>query len=66
MSVLLVKHIDVLATMDAQRREIQDGAILVENNIIKQVGTTAEIEAIPNLTVDQTIKNLFNFWRLAF
>lgn len=55
MTTLVVKHIDVLATMDAQRREIADAAIWVEDNVIKQVGSTAEIEAIPHLRPDKTI-----------
>ncbi|MEM8611199.1 MAG: 8-oxoguanine deaminase [Cyanobacteria bacterium P01_H01_bin.105] len=46
MSTLLVKHIHTLVTMDDQRREIRDGAILVEDNVIQQVGTTDEIDAI--------------------
>lgn len=55
MTTLLVKNISALATMDTQRREIKDAAILVTNNVIKAVGTTAEIEATPDLVVDRTI-----------
>ncbi len=55
MSTLLVKNIDVLVTMDAQRREIKDGAIYVEDNIISQVGSAAELEANPNLKPDRII-----------
>ncbi|MEM9217529.1 MAG: 8-oxoguanine deaminase [Cyanobacteria bacterium P01_F01_bin.150] len=43
MSTLLVKHIHTLVTMDDQRREIKDGALLVQDNVIQQVGTTAEL-----------------------
>ena len=46
MSTLLVKHIHTLVTMDDQRREIRDGALLVEDNVIQQVGSTTEIAAI--------------------
>jgi len=55
MSTLLIKNIDVLVTMDGLRREIKDGAILAEDNVINRVGTTAEIEAIPNLKPDRVI-----------
>jgi cytosine/adenosine deaminase-related metal-dependent hydrolase len=40
---LLVKNIDLLATFDDGRREIADGAILVHDNVIEAVGTTAEL-----------------------
>lgn len=43
MSTLLVKNIHTLVTMDEQRQEIKNGAILVQDNIIKQVGTTASL-----------------------
>ena len=52
MSTLLIKHIHTLVTMDDQRREIQDGALLVQDNVIKQVGTTAEIGEI---AADETL-----------
>ncbi|HHJ05908.1 MAG TPA: 8-oxoguanine deaminase, partial [Anaerolineae bacterium] len=55
MSTLLIKNIDVLVTMDAQRREIKDGAIYVEDNIITQVGRTAELEANTDLKPDRII-----------
>ncbi len=55
MSTLLIKNIDVLVTMDAQRREIKDGAIYVEDNIITQVGRTAELEANSDLKPDRII-----------
>ncbi len=55
MSILLIKNIDVLVTMDAQRREIKDGAIYVEDNIITQVGRTAELEANSDLKPDRII-----------
>ncbi|MFQ5611252.1 MAG: 8-oxoguanine deaminase [Anaerolineae bacterium] len=45
MSTVFVKNIDVLVTMDAARREITNGALLVENNVIQRVGTTPELEA---------------------
>jgi cytosine/adenosine deaminase-related metal-dependent hydrolase len=52
MSTLLVKNIELLATFDEARREIRDGALLVRDNVIEQVGTTAEMAAV---TADRTL-----------
>ena len=52
MGTLLVKHIHTLVTMDAQRREIRDGAIFVRDNVIEQVGTTAELPATADEVLD--------------
>jgi cytosine/adenosine deaminase-related metal-dependent hydrolase len=41
MPTLLVKNIELLATFDDARREIRNGALLVRDNVIVQVGTTA-------------------------
>ena len=43
MSTLLVKNIHILVTLDAERREIRNGALLVQDNAIAQVGTTPEL-----------------------
>jgi len=43
MSTLLVKNIHTLVTMNENRQEIRNGAILVEDNVIRQVGTTADL-----------------------
>mgnify|MGYP001816180896 CR=1 FL=1 len=43
MSTLLVKHAQVVATMDDDRREIADGGMYVEDGFISQVGPTAEL-----------------------
>ncbi len=42
MATLLVKNIHTLVTMDRDRQEIRNGALLVQDNAIAQVGTTAE------------------------
>lgn len=42
---LLLRHADVLVTMDAQRREIADGAVVVEGPAIAWVGATSELPA---------------------
>ncbi len=43
MSTLLLKHADLLVTMDADHRRIPDGGLFIRNNVIKQVGPTAEL-----------------------
>lgn len=43
MSTLLVKNIHTLVTMDDQRQEIKNGAILVQDHVIMQVGTTSDL-----------------------
>jgi cytosine/adenosine deaminase-related metal-dependent hydrolase len=46
MPTLLVKNIDLLATFDDEHREIEDGAILLRDNVIEAVGTTSELAAV--------------------
>lgn len=43
MTTRLYRNIDHLATFDDARRELRDGAILVRDNVIEKVGTTAEL-----------------------
>jgi 8-oxoguanine deaminase len=43
MPTLLVKNIHTLVTMDTQRREMRGGALYVEDNVITQVGMTAQL-----------------------
>ena len=50
-STLLVKNIHTLVTMDAQRREIRNGAIFVRDNVIDAVGRTS---ALPK-TADEVL-----------
>lgn len=52
MTTLLVKNIHTLVTMDAERREIKDGAIFVRNNVIKQIGTTADLPTTADEVLD--------------
>lgn len=40
---LLVRHARLLVTMDAQRREIPDGAVFIRGHVIEQVGPSAEL-----------------------
>lgn len=43
MTTLLIKNIHTLVTMDAERREIRHGAVLIRDQVIEQVGTTADL-----------------------
>ena len=43
MSTLLIKHADLLVTMDDLRREIVDGGFFVKDGFIEQVGPTTEL-----------------------
>lgn len=52
MPTLLVKNIHTLVTMDVTRREIPNGAILVRDNVIEQVGTTAELPSTADEVLD--------------
>ncbi|MFP3186772.1 MAG: 8-oxoguanine deaminase, partial [Paraburkholderia sp.] len=40
---MLVRHADVLVTMDGARRELRDGGLYIEDNRIVAVGPTAEL-----------------------
>jgi 8-oxoguanine deaminase len=56
MSTLFLRNADVLVTMDAARREIKDGALLVEDNVIRAVGTSADIlAAYPHLSAAHAV-----------
>jgi 8-oxoguanine deaminase len=52
MSSLLVKNALVLVTMDETRREIPGGALLIRDNVIEQVGTTAELPSSADEVID--------------
>ena len=43
MTTLLVKHADILVTMDDLRREISDGGLFIRDGFIEQVGPTSEL-----------------------
>jgi 8-oxoguanine deaminase len=54
-STLLLKDIHTLVTMDSQRREINDGAVLIRDGVIEAVGTTPEITAALEHPPDETL-----------
>jgi len=43
MSLVLIDHADVLVTMDDERREIKDAALLIRDNVIEMLGTSVEL-----------------------
>lgn len=52
MPTLLVKNADMLITMDATRREIRDGALLVRDNVVDQVGATDQLPKTADRVID--------------
>lgn len=52
MSTLLIKNTTVVITMDDQQRRIPDGGIFVRDNVIEQVGATAELPADADEVID--------------
>ena len=49
---MLIRHADVIVTMDDARREIRDGAMLVEDHRIIAVGTTDTLPAAADEVLD--------------
>lgn len=43
MPTLLIRHVEVLVTMDSHRREIRDGGLFIRDGFIEQVGTSSEL-----------------------
>mgnify|MGYP001344845818 CR=1 FL=1 len=52
---LLIEHADLLVTMDAERREIRDGALVTDGPAIVWVGATADVPAGLRAAADQVI-----------
>lgn len=52
MATLLVRHARMLVTMDAERREIPDGAVYARGNAIEAVGPTADLPADADRVID--------------
>ncbi len=55
MSSILIQHADMLVTMDRERREIRDGAILMRDNVIDWVGPAADLGPEQVRSVDRII-----------
>ena len=54
MATLLVKHAQILVTMDDHRREIPDGGLFIRDGFIEQVGRTGELPANADAVLDLT------------
>ncbi|KAB2846425.1 MAG: 8-oxoguanine deaminase, partial [Hyphomicrobiaceae bacterium] len=52
MATQLIKHADVLVTMDAGRREIRDGAVFSIDGVIDRVGRSDDLPKSADLVVD--------------
>jgi len=52
MPTLLIKNAQLLVTMDAQRREIADGAVFVRDHVIEAVGATSELPSTADEVID--------------
>ena len=52
MSTLLLKHADLLVTMDAERQRIADGGLFIRDNAIVQAGPTAELPETADTVID--------------
>src|SRR5512136_1019621 len=52
MSTLLLKHANMLVTMDAERRRIADGGLFIQDNAIAQAGPTVELPETADTVID--------------
>ena len=52
MTTLLIRHADILVTMDNHRREIPDGGLFIKDGFIQQVGTTSELPTSADQVLD--------------
>ena len=52
MATLLIRNARLLVTMDAQRREIADGAVFVRDNVIEAVGSTEALPKSADVAID--------------
>ena len=52
MPTLLIRHATLLVTMDAQRREIVDGAVFARDGVIEAVGASAHLPATADEVID--------------
>ncbi len=52
MSTMLVRNAQILITMDADRQEIKDGGLFIEDGFIRQVGKTEELPETADQVID--------------
>jgi 8-oxoguanine deaminase len=49
---LLLNNADIVVTMDAERREIERGAVLIRDNVIEAVGPNSELPSSADRVID--------------
>lgn len=52
MGTLLVRHADLLLTLDNSRRRIRDGALFIRDNVIESVGPTTALPASADTVIE--------------
>jgi len=52
MSTLLLRNAEMVVTMDQQRREIPQGAVLIRDNVIESVGPTTDLPSVADQIID--------------
>jgi 8-oxoguanine deaminase len=52
MPTVLIRHATLLVTMDAQRREIADGAVFARDGVIEAVGASAQLPPTADEVID--------------
>ncbi len=52
MATLLIRNARLLVTMDAERREIADGAVLVRDHVVEAVGPSTELPPTADEVID--------------
>lgn len=52
MPTLLLRHADLIFTMDERRTRLYDGAILVRDNIIEAIGPTKDLPSTADIVID--------------
>ena len=55
MTTQFLRHAALLVTMDGQRREIADGALVIRDNAIAAVGTTQSLAPTWEARADQIV-----------
>ena len=52
MTTVLLRNAALVLTMDEKRREIEDGAVLIRDNVIEAVGPTRELPSVADRVTD--------------
>ena len=59
---LLIKNARVLVTMDDERREIANGAVFIRDNVIEQVGASADLPQHADEIIERVIERDSPTW----